>query len=156
MLQPTKVEFVFLRREEEDGFVSCLENENRKRHGEREKVLMLSFPSEAETGGDAVKEFFQSPTRVNRFSHSFRGIFAVDITEYLKNSESTALGMLRDYTEENGEMDFVLYAFTDREGEAERLSRKLGELYSDSRRGFISKPWKKSGRVAKSGRSFGY
>lgn len=156
MLQPTKVEFVFLGKSEEDGFVSCLENENRKRHGEREKVLMLSYPSEAETGGDAVKEFFQSPMRVNRFSHSFRGIFAVDITSYLKTEESTALGMLRDYTEENGEMDFVLFAFTDREGEAERLSRKLSALYSDSKRGFIAKPWKKSGKGGKSGRSFGY
>ncbi len=156
MLQPTKVEFVFLTKAEEDGFVSCLENENRKRHGEREKVLMLSYPGDAETGGDGVKEFFQSPTRVNRFSHSFRGIFAVDITSYLKTDESPALGMLRDYTEENGEIDFVLFAFTDREGEAERLSRRLGELYCSSKRGFLSKPWKKSGKSEKNGRSFGY
>lgn len=124
MLNKHTIEFVCLPPGEEDSFALYLESENTRRNGGREKVLSLCYP-DARERNEAFNEFFQSPSRVNRFSHVYEGIFAVNLTGYVREAAEDRLTALLEFTEENPGMDYVLYAVTDKRTDAERFLERL-------------------------------
>ncbi len=143
MLQNQTIEFVCLSPSEKDKFILYLEDENTKRNRSGEKILKLAYPVEKKDTQEAFNEFFQSPFRVNRFSHVFEGIFAINLTDYLGvNSSSQMLPRLVEYIEENGNMDFVLYAFAKNSSDAETFKKTLPRLFENSGCKAIESPFK--------------
>ena len=133
MLQEQTIEFVCLSPGEKGRFILYLEDENRNRNNGRERILKLAYPIEKRDTQEAFDEFFQSPSRVNRFSHVFEGIFAINLTDYIDvPSSSRMLSCLVEYIEENSDISFVIYAVAEDKSDAVKFRRMLPALFENS------------------------
>ncbi len=124
------VAFVTLSSAERDVFISYL----RKESGNGKGLIIRSYPSENEAAFDFA-EFFETPYRYNRFSHDYEGTYAVDLSDYIKESSSPELGKLRKYTDENEKISFVLFVLDDSPSSVLPLRREIGRFYEHSPRG---------------------
>lgn len=130
MKKNSAVAFVTLSRTERDGFRTYLRSACENGKG----LIIMSYPSENEAAFDFA-EFFETPYRYNRFSHDYEGIYAVDLSDYIRESSSPLLGKLRKYTDENEGISFVLFAVEDAPSSASSLRREIERFYEHSRRG---------------------
>ncbi len=124
------VAFVTLSSSERDVFISYL----RKESGNGKGLIIRSYPSENEAAFDFA-EFFETPYRYNRFSHDYEGTYAVDLSDYIKESSSPELGKLRKYTDENEKISFVLFVLEDSPSSVTVLRREIVRFYEHSPRG---------------------
>ncbi len=124
------VAFVTLSRTERDEFRTYLRSVKENGKG----LIIMSYPAENEAAFDFA-EFFETPYRYNRFSHDYEGTYAVDLSDYIRESSSPELGKLRKYTDENEGISFVLFAVEDCPSSVTALRREIERIYEHSRRG---------------------
>lgn len=130
MKKNSAVAFVTLSRDERDEFRTYLRSVCENGKG----LIITSYPSENEAAFDFA-EFFETPYRYNRFSHDYEGTYAVDLSDYIRESSSPFLGKLRKYTDENEEISFVFFAVEDSPASASSLRREIERFYEHSQRG---------------------
>lgn len=155
-MDKSRVEFVCLSFSEYEAFINYLESLDKADSG---GVLILSYPKELDGAATAFNEFYQSPSRVNKFSHIFTGLFAVNLTDYLFKSSSPKIEALFDYIEENEDICFLLFAFQKKNGDADEMERRLFKLFENSRRTLMPSAFRNGEiveRKRKNGRDFGY
>ena len=82
--------------------------------------LSLRYPKDISEEG--IKRFFDSPRIVAEHYNRFLGVFAIEITEYLYHSESSAFVKLLEYVTSNrDEINFVFLISTDDKTAAQRM-----------------------------------
>ena len=156
MNSSSAVAFVSLSEGEREAFRSYLKSECDNEKG----LIVKSYPDENESVLD-FNEFFETPYRYGRFSHDFKGTYAVDITPYLRKGLSPALMKLRKYADDNPRFSFILFT-RDEEGDTVALERGLEKCFRCSERGigfYVFRDGKmspKSGREQKKAKSYGY
>lgn len=94
----------------------------------RKDLLALAYPGPKVADSLVFAEFFESPFRMERRMCSFKGCFAVNITSYLKDTESPRLEELASYIEHNSDAEYVMYAIVDDFSIGRPLIRKMEEL----------------------------
>lgn len=155
-----EIELACLCHGQEDKFALYLKDENLKRTKGLEPLITLSYPVEKKDEQDTFNDFFQSPFRVKKFSHTFKGLFAINLTDYLELPSNLMLSNLRDYTEENPTIDFILFAYTNTKSLADSFQKRLFKIFEASSRPLVNSSFKMelaaSSRVQKTERNFGY
>lgn len=98
----SNVEMILVQKGTEGELLNYLKGKN--------EVLDLSYPGPEVQDVRLYSEFFESPFRMERRQCSFRGCFAINLTSYLKATESQRLEELAFYIETNPDAQYVLYA----------------------------------------------
>lgn len=154
MKKNSAVAFVSLSKGEMEGFRKYLLSEWENEKG----LIIMSYPAENEPAFDFA-EFFETPYRYNRFSHDYEGTYAVDLSDYIRESSSSALIKLRKYTDENDSMSFILFAVDD---SSSNLRREIERCYERSSRGLLLYSFRNGkmnavkNKSVKEGARFGY
>lgn len=160
MQKNSEIELACFCQSQADKFALYLEDENRKHGQAQQRVLQLCYPVEKKDDQDTFNDFFQSPFRVNRFSHTFNGLFAINLTDYLELQSNIMLSRLRDYTEENPQISFVLFAYTNTKSLADTFSKRLFKLFVSSSRPLVNSSFQMelatTAKAQKAKRNFGY
>ncbi len=160
MRKNSEIELACLCQSQADKFALYLKDENDKLNKNQEPMVQLCYPVEKKDDQDAFNDFFQSPFRVKKFSHTFNGLFVVNLTDYLDIPSNTMLTKLRDYTEENPNIHFILFAYTDTKSIADNFSKKLFKLFKSSSRPLVNSSFQMelaiTAKAQKAERSFGY
>lgn len=160
MRKNSEIELACICQSQADKFALFLKDENRKLNKDQEQVITLCYPVEKKDDQFTFNDFFQSPFRTKKFSHNFNGLFAVNLTDYLDISSNIMLCRLRDYTEENPSIYFILFAYTNTKSTADSFSKRLFKLFESSNRPLVNSSFQMELTTApksqKAERNFGY
>ncbi len=95
-----------------------------KGRSDQRNLLVLCYPGPKQENDDFNK-FFSSPDNLNSFSNSYRGVFAVELTDYVNEPDNPRLSDLFAFMRERKEITFILFAVDDGSGSVARLSEKV-------------------------------
>ena len=122
----------------------------------KKDLLDLSYPGPEVQDVRLYAEFFESPFRMERRQCSFRGCLAINLTSYLKATDSLRLEELASYMEANCDAQYVLYALVDDLASGRKLIHKMEELTGCTKLCFKAKGENQKQESLSKTKRFGY
>lgn len=122
----------------------------------RKDLLDLSYPAPDAQDDCLYAEFFESPLRTERRQCSFRGCLAVNLTSYLKATDSSRLEELASYIEANCDAQYVLYALVEELAFGSKLIHKMEDLTGCTKLCFRVKDESQKQESSSKNKRFGY
>ncbi len=148
MDKKSNVEMILVQKGTEGELMNYLKGKN--------EVLDLSYPGPEVQDVRLYSEFFESPFRMERRQCSFRGCLAINLTSYLKATESLRLEELASYIETNPDAQYVLYATVEDLSLGRKLIQKMKDLTGCEKLCFKTKATDQSQGFLSNKNTFGY